>query len=344
MQKTALIFGLIMISVIPHSRADILQGNTSPVHLSYDTQNQVRNGTPIKIQKPVDATTLLSDDGTIYSLTGLDIPDDGTTAPLALKRLNELASGKSCTLYQTRNDKKGRLNRMNQTLGHLTCGKDENWLQGTLLSEGLARVRTTPENNQLASMMLILESTARSKKLGLWALPANLPLNPTTAATHINSFQLVEGKIYSAAQTKDAIFLNFTPDWKTDFSIGIPSKLRRDFSKLHIDPLALKGQTIRVRGWMRDYNGPYIELDHAEQLELIADQPPSDGKSFLSEFLPQQQNPAAPTSFMHTIGGGSSPTIPEPKAPAIDPPHIDKPTIEKPTLTITPKPPRTLNP
>jgi hypothetical protein len=253
----------------------------------------------------------LSESGEIYSLTGLDIPDDNDTAPKTQKRLSELTTGKNCTLYQTRNEKVGRINRMNQILGHLTCGKDEVWIQGTLLNEGLARVRTTPENNQLAGMMLILESAARGKKRGLWILPINAPLAQDTATSRINSFEVVQGTVYATAQNRDAVFLNFTSDWKTDFSVGIPAKLRRDFSKLRIDLQSLKGKTIRVRGWMRSYNGPYIELDHAEQLEIIS------SSASPSPLRGEGQGEGVESKFMHSIGGPTAPTVEKPKPPTV---------------------------
>lgn len=313
MQKIGLIALLVMMSVIAQSRAD------DQIHLNYDSKTQIRVATPVKIKQAIDAITLLSETGEIYSLTGLNIPDDNDTAPKTQKRLTELTAGKNCTIYQTRNEKVGRINRMNQILGHFTCGKDDIWIQGTLLNEGLARVRTTPENDQLATMMLILESAARGRKQGLWSLPVNAPLPHDKADTRINSFEIVEGKIFATAQNRDAIFLNFTSDWKSDFSIGIPAKLRRDFSKSRIDLMSLKGKTVRVRGWMRNYNGPYIELDHAEQLEIISTTPPS-----LAPTNNNEENTDGEKQFMHTIGGPTAPTVEKPTPPA-----IERPTTEK---------------
>lgn len=296
------------------------------IHLEYDSKTQIRVPTPVKIKKAIDGQTLLSEDGSIYALTGLDLTDT------AYKRLAELTEGKNCTLYQTRSDKVGRVNRLTQILGHMTCGKDDIWIQGTLIAEGLARVRTTPENKQLSGAMLKLESAARDKKLGLWAVPTNAVLTPDTAKKYTNGFAIVEGTVYTTAQNKESIFLNFTSDWKTDFSIGVPAKLRRDFSKLRIDPMSLKGKKIRVRGWMRDYNGPYIELDHAEQLEMISQnchpEPCDNGGKDLpldkTDSSPTAQNDTPNKQFMHTIGGPTTPTTPK-----VEKPSIEKPSIEK---------------
>lgn len=350
MQKIGLLFLLLMLlGGVSSQAADTVSTppEAKPIAFTIDNKREIRQPAPVRIKKVVDSTALLSEAGDIYSLTGLDIPDDNDTAPKTQKRLTELAEGKKCTLYQTRSEKVGRINRMNQIVGHFTCGKDDNWLQGTLISEGLARVRTTPDNKIHAAEMLTLEQQARDKKLGLWALPMNAVLTPSTAAQRINSFEMIEGKIYSTSQNRNAIFLNFTSDWKTDFSIGIASALRKDFSKLRIDPMSLKGKTIRVRGWLRNYNGPYIELDHVEQLEIIADKPSAptpenkaakiiddiiDSTRSASEQKPEKHEQV----FMHTIGGKKTQDLSAPEPPEIEEPKL--PEIKKPVLAPVQRP------
>ena len=309
---------IVLISMMFSVIAPVVTQADDAIHLDYDSKTQIRVPTPVKIKKAIDGQTLLSDDGKIYALTGLDLTDT------AYKRLAELTEGKNCTLYQTRSDKIGRMNRLTQILGHMTCGKDDIWIQGTLIAEGLARVRTTPENKQQSGAMLKLESAARGKKLGLWALPTNAVLTPDTAKKYTNGFAIVEGTVYTTAQNKESIFLNFTSDWKTDFSIGVPAKLRREFSKLRIDPMSLKGKKIRVRGWMRDYNGPYIELDHAEQLEMIDTASAKEKPLAPQEPSVTDTNANTDKQFMHTIGGPITPT-----APKVEKPSIEKPSIEK---------------
>lgn len=338
MRKIGLILLCLMLTPIAHSHAaekEELAVKPTPLELDYDRKTQIRDVTPLKIKKVIDATSLLEESGQIYALTGIDIPNDNDTAPKTQKRVIELTEGKKCTLYQTRSDKVGRINRMNHILGHLTCGKDDIWIQATLIAEGLARVRTTPENKEQYLKMLELEKSARDKKLGLWSIPMNTVLTPTTASQNINNFVIVEGQIYATAQNKESIFLNFTSDWKTDFSIGIPAKLRKDFSKLRIDPMSLKGKTVRVRGWMRSYNGPYIELDHAEQLEVIThSQPEEKTKKNIEEV----DKTALPSPLKaESQGGGDTKNQPQfmrtikgPSAPVVEEPEIEKPTPPQP--------------
>ena len=338
MQKLSFIVLMVLLYPIAQSVArekEEIVAKPSSIQLDYDRQTQVKDITPLKIKKAIDATSLLEENGSIYALTGIDIPNDNDTAPQTQTRLAELVGDKKCTIYHTRSEKVGRINRMNHILGHLTCGKDDVWVQGTLIAEGLARVRTTPENKEQFLKMLELEKSARKNKLGLWAIPMNQILLPEKSFQNINNFVIVEGQIFATAQNKESIFLNFTSDWKTDFSIGIPAKLRKDFSKLRIDPMSLKGKKIRVRGWMRSYNGPYIELDHAEQLELVTDiqavkKPENKVENIIEEMMdaPEpQQDPKPKTNspqFMHTIKGPSAPIIEEPVIEKPAPPKLEK--------------------
>jgi endonuclease YncB( thermonuclease family) len=338
MQKFGLLLLSLMLLPIAQSFAaekEEIAAKPAPIQMEFDRKTQIRSTIPLKIKKAIDATSILEQNGDIYTLTGIDIPNDNDTESKTQKRLIELTEGKKCTLYQTRSDKVGRINRMNHILGHLTCGKDDIWIQGTLVAEGLARVRTTPENKEQYLKLLELEKSARDKELGLWAIPMNTTLTPLTASQNMNNFAIVEAQVYATAQNKQSIFLNFTSDWKTDFSVAIPAKLRKDFSKLRIDPMSLRGKKIRVRGWIRSYNGPYIELDHAEQLELVTDTQPekkNDDKAekIIEEIMdaptPQEKpSPKANTQqFMHTIKGPSAPVVEEPVTEKPEPPKIEK--------------------
>ena len=37
----------------------------------------------------------------------------------------------------------------------------------------------------------------------------------------------------------------------------------------HVDPLSLKGATVRLRGWVRFDARPMIDVTHPEQIELL---------------------------------------------------------------------------
>jgi hypothetical protein len=117
--------------------------------------------------------------------------------------------------------------------------------------------------------MLALEREARAARRGLWADPAYAARTADEATRFLDSFQLVEGVVLEAAKAKGQVFLNFGGDWRTDFTIRIPGPALKLFRAAGLDPFALKGSRVRVRGWLRAENGPMIDATYPEQIERL---------------------------------------------------------------------------
>lgn len=166
-------------------------------------------------------------------------------------------------LGATPQDRHGRL------LAHLVRVSDGLWLQGDLLRVGLARVYTFPDNRRLAAEMLARERQARADGVGMWALPHYALRNGDNVGPDVSTFQVVEDRVVNVAKVRKRIYLNFGADWRTDFTVQINTKNEKLFIAQGMDVLKLKGMRIRVRGWIKDKNGPMIVLDHPERLELI---------------------------------------------------------------------------
>ncbi len=147
---------------------------------------------------------------------------------------------------------------------------DGRWLQGELLEAGLARVHTSLDNREMAGEMLSIEAEARAARRGLWASPAYAVAAPSEVRQRIGSFALVEGKVLGARRVKKWIYLNFGADWRDDFTVTIEANSLPLFAAAGLDPLALAGRLIRVRGWVEKFNGPSIEVTHPEQIEVLA--------------------------------------------------------------------------
>ena len=277
---------------------------------------------PVKVMKVIDPLTFIGEDRKIYQLAGLEIPNlqtgnvDFTTD--AVKTLALLIEGKELKIYITKNDGPGRLNRMNQQIVQAELKQDHVWVEGELLEAGIARVRTTQSNPEMAAAMLAAEDTARKGKRGIWADDRANIRTPENISSHMNSFEVVEGTPKAAAMTRNMVFLNYGDDYKTDFTVGIPSNLKIAFSKRGVDPLKLAHAKIRVRGWVQSYNGPFIEIDHPEQIEILSDH--------LSAFAPSNTPmETAPTAGgMRTISMPVKPQVNEPAAPAPPKPVVDK--------------------
>lgn len=160
-----------------------------------------------------------------------------------------------------------RMDRHGRLLAHLFT--DGTWVQGEMLRLGLARVYSFPDNRALVAEMLAKERPARAAKRGLWAHPFYAIRGHARARRFIGSFQLVEGRVLDVAMVRGRTYLNFGANWRTDFTISLARRVGRLFKKASVDPAKMEGRQIRVRGWLKSYNGPMIEATHPEQIEVL---------------------------------------------------------------------------
>jgi micrococcal nuclease len=178
--------------------------------------------------------------------------------------LNAIALNEAVTLFTGGQ----KMDRHGRHLAHLQTSNGI-WLQGRLLASGMARVYSFPDNRSLIPEMLKLETKARTSNLGIWSHPFYKTRTPIETAALIGRYEVVEGKILHTASIKKRIYLNFGEDWRTDFTVSIEKKSQKLFDATEFNLLNLEGKTIRVRGWIKEWNGPSMKITHPEQIEII---------------------------------------------------------------------------
>jgi len=221
----------------------------------------------------VDGDTLLLENGIEVRLVGIQSPKlplgrtDFKAWPLAeeaKQALEALALGRTLTVYYggRKTDRYGR------TLAHLQ--REEGlWLQGELLAMGITRVYSFCDNRRLIGEMLTREREARAARRGIWVHPYYAVRTPEAAADDVGSFQVVEGRVMDSAIVRRRGYVNLGADWKTDFTISIAPGDCKLFGPEGEDILALRGRIVRVRGWIKSFNGAMIEATHPEQIEVF---------------------------------------------------------------------------
>lgn len=231
-----------------------------------------------RVVEVIDGDTVVLDDGRQVRLVGIQAPKlplgrTGFRAwPLAEEAkaaLEALALGREVGLgYGGR-----RVDRHGRALAHLylleSSGEPGIWVQRAMLEAGLARVYGFADNRALIAEMLESEGRARRAGRGIWGEPFYTVRAPDGVGGDVGSFQLVEGRVREAAKVKGRIYLNFGDDWHSDFTVTLAPAVRRSFEAEGLDPLAYGGRRVRVRGWIKSYNGPMIEATHPEQIEVI---------------------------------------------------------------------------
>jgi len=221
----------------------------------------------------VDGDTLVLAGGTHVRLVGIQAPKlplgrpgfrIWPLAPESKAALEALVRGKKLALSYGGQ----RIDRHNRLLAHLH-DRDGSWIQGALLAGGMARVYSFADNRARAAEMLRLEAAARAVGRGIWGNPYYGVRTALETPQYFRSFQLVEGRVLKTAVIKRRGYLNFGPDWRTDFTISIAPRNMRAFRALGRRLEAYEGKRVPVRGWLKSYNGPVIDATHPEQIEIL---------------------------------------------------------------------------
>ncbi|MCD7061282.1 thermonuclease family protein [Pelagibacterium xiamenense] len=226
-----------------------------------------------------DGDTVDLDTGLTVRLVGMQAPKlplgrEGFEAwPLgdeAKAALSALVLHQEVTLYyggETR-DRHGR------ALAHVFVSGEDGpiWVQAEMLERGLARVYSFPDNRSCLAELYAAERSGRAEGLGIWR-DAYYALRDATDVTtlldRVGGYELVEGRVLNADKVGDRVYLNFGRYWKEDFTVVIDAAGLRVFQLAGIDPLALEGRLIRVRGWIESHDGPRMEVTHPEQIEIL---------------------------------------------------------------------------
>ena len=237
-----------------------------PLGLSFDAE--------ARVVEVIDGSTVVLDDGETVRLAGIEAPGvprgggDSSAAWLAMearKALTALVQGRRVALAteDARRDRYGRLR------AHLVRTGDGTWIQGALLAAGLARVHTLVDERTAVAAMLAIERRARAGRRGIWSQSRYNVRSASEADAGLHSFQLVEGRVRAAAVVRGRGYLNFGADWREDFTVSIAPRDRRRFEAAGVVIEDYEGRLVRVRGWVKSFNGPMIEATHPEQIEVL---------------------------------------------------------------------------
>jgi endonuclease YncB( thermonuclease family) len=219
-----------------------------------------------KVAAVQDGRTLMLADGRTLRLAAIEVPPGGRGA------LQALAAGKTLRLERlgkAADDRYGRL------VAFGFVGDAQQSLEEALLDAGEARVSASVGDKACADMLLSAEETARTARRGLWADPNFAPIpakNSDRLRGERGHFALVEGTVLSVHASGGTIYLNFGRHWTHDFSVLVPRRRARLFAKAGLPLERLKGQIVRVRGWIEERRGPIIEAESPGQIERLQGQ------------------------------------------------------------------------
>jgi hypothetical protein len=191
------------------------------------------------------AVELRAPDGRAVVLSGL-VTRSGNVIALA-ERHAEWAT--SLNLNQT--DRWGRLIAVDQELNI------------DLLKRGLAQLQ--PEQRTPTDAERAAEASAKEARRGLWKERCCDVLDAVKADKVTSQWRVVHGTVTAVSARRELVYVNFGPDWKTDFTLLLKPALARQ-----LKPEDWIGKTIEARGWVQWYYGPAIRITTAAQILLPA--------------------------------------------------------------------------
>ena len=229
------------------------------------------------IARVIDGETLALDDGRSLRLIGALAPrasDVGAAAGSwppenqARAVLSTLVEGQSVTLWHDAR----RSDRYGQVLAHVTVG--DTWLQGALVTRGLARAYGRPDSDACAEALVRLERRAREHGLGLWG---NASYGVRAASRGdweraLHSFQIVSATVRRVSRGSGEVYVTLGHRGGRAYPLEAVVPAKRSDLTGGMAPRSLVGRRVLVRGWIEQRRGPVIVIDSRGQLEVLEEQ------------------------------------------------------------------------
>jgi endonuclease YncB( thermonuclease family) len=221
------------------------------------------------LAKVLDGETFLTADGREVRLAGVLAQGAGGEAALspltATARANLAAAlnGGAITIAPVEDapDRYGRI------LAQVFAG--DAWVQGSLLQAGAVRMAPDRAASPCAKQLIAAEEKARADRAGHWGDGVFSLRTPEQVKSRAGSFQAVEGMVTTATTYKGRAYINFGPDYRTDFTVTVAPADMKLFRAARFDVKGLAGKRVRVRGWVELYNGPEMQIATPAAIEML---------------------------------------------------------------------------
>jgi len=217
--------------------------------------------------KAVSGSAFLTADNVEVRLAGVLAPGDGGENPSPTQTesargvLAAMLRAGPVTLSGDTRDRYGRV------LAQVFA--DGAWVQGAMLRAGELRVAPDPVSAVCAKLSMAAEEEARASRAGHWRDGSFSLHTPEQLGNRAGTFEIVEGTVETASLYKGRAYINFGPDYRTDFTVTVAPEDMKAFRAARLDVKTLAGKRIRVRGWVELYNGPEMEIAIPAAIEAL---------------------------------------------------------------------------
>jgi endonuclease YncB( thermonuclease family) len=222
-----------------------------------------RNAITASIKSVSDGRTLTLADGREVRLPAIEVEDAAQAA------LSKLTIGRELILSPLA-PPTDRYSRLNMRAFIAIDGRQQS-IEAGLVALGLAFASPRADDGACMTLLLQTERSARTNKLGIWSEDARKKMraeNPAALTAVQGKFAAVEGKVISVRESGGTIYLNFGRRWSEDFTVTILKRNERKFADAGVEPKRLEGRAVRVRGFIEERGGPWIEAAIPQQIEI----------------------------------------------------------------------------
>ena len=228
-----------------------------------DAGCNLSDGETAVVTSIIDPVTVRLGDGLVVRLASL-LPASDTERAMA--QLETLLIDRVVSIRYGETDR----NRYGHAVAHIFVAESaEGWVQSELLIAGNAIVAGHAEERNCLAELLSFERIGRASGAGIWSTRTPLSAWSPLLRDVPPRFELVEGRVVSLGRTDRTIYLNFGTDWSVDLTVTIRSSDIAEFETNGVTLDDLVGQAVRIRGWLEQWDGPWIEVDHPEQIEVL---------------------------------------------------------------------------
>jgi hypothetical protein len=214
-----------------------------------------------------DSRTLSLADGRKIRLAGIEW---GVPAEPARALLADLVLNRQVTLKAPERSEPDRYGRI---YAFPSVSGSETPIQYGLLGRGMVLVSGRVSDKACAEALRTAEKQARDQGLGVFAAGAaglHQADRHDAILNDLGRFAVVEGKVLSVRESGNLIYVNFGRRWSEDFTVTIAKRHQAAFISGGVAPKSLSGRVVRVRGFVEERSGPWIDATSPAQFETVA--------------------------------------------------------------------------
>lgn len=239
--------------------------------LQVNAQESFRNNKSIYLDKVValgDFPIVFLEKTGVTILTGIENPNragdsSGSSLKQAIEFLSDHILGKQVLVHpqKAQRDIFGRLPVYLKEV-------EQDWINEILVKNGMARVQSDRFTRPDLSKLYRLEGYAREKKQGFWKSEEFEIWNANDYKGPESGYQIIVGRVVKISDSRNFFYINFGENWRKDFTAAMSKLLMTPEDKKYLKTMT-KNSIIEVRGVLRKWNGPFLELysiDHIRQV------------------------------------------------------------------------------